>query len=60
VSLGGDIAQESKKERNKERKKEGKERKRKRRKKTKNKFFNNKEFFNFAQNFLIFAIDMDQ
>ena len=60
MSLGGDIAQGSKKERKKERKKEGKERKRKRRKKTKNKFFNNKEFFYFAQNFLIFAIDMDQ
>jgi len=54
VSLKGDIAKERKKKRKKERKKR---KKRKRRKKKINNFVNNKEFFNFAQNFLIFAID---
>ena len=48
---------------NKERKKEKKGRKKERKKRKEkeerrsHKFFNNKEFFNFAQNFLSFAID---
>ena len=37
-------------------KKDKKER-RKEKERMKNKLFNNKEFFNFAQNFLIFALD---
>jgi len=45
-----------KKER-KKRKKERRERKEKEEGKKINNFVNNKEFFNFAQNFLIFAID---
>ena len=56
MSLKGDIVKQRKKGR-KERKKERKKRKEKEERKRSHKFFNNKEFFNFAQNFLSFAID---
>jgi hypothetical protein len=46
-----------KKERKKERKERKKERKKEEKEERKNKLFNNKEFFNFAHNFLIFAIN---